>query len=101
MYVKGNFSQVLHIFANNKCKIWHESQQRHVNDVVALVITLPKLTSDTYIEDPEVITLRSPQYILCNYYPSPLKVFGTEFSTSEHVYQWRFLKHYRGGFTST
>ena len=48
---------------------------------------------DTYIEDPEIITIRSPQYVLCNYYPSPLKVFGTEFITSEHAYQWRFLKH--------
>ena len=29
VYAKGNFSSVLHIFANinnNKCKIWHRSQ---------------------------------------------------------------------------
>ena len=48
---------------------------------------------DAYIEDPEVITIRSPQCVLCNYYPSPLKVFGTEFATSEHAYQWRVSKH--------
>ena len=48
---------------------------------------------DAFIEDPEVITVKSPQYVLCNYYLSPLKVFETEFASSEHAYQWRFLRH--------
>ena len=48
-----------------------------------------------YIEDPEVFTIKSPQYILCNYYPLPRNVFETEFASSEHAYQWRFLKHMR------
>ena len=97
VYVKGNFSPVLHTFANinnNKCQISHQSQQM----ACQLCRRLGHHTSETdkcdaYIEDPEIITIRSPQYVLCNYCPSPLKVFGTEFVTSEHAYQWRFLKH--------
>ena len=46
-----------------------------------------------FVEDPDVIIIISPQYVLCNYYPYPLKVFETEFASSEHAYQWRFLKH--------
>ena len=92
MYVKGNFSPVLHTFANinnNKCKILHQSQQR----ACQRCRRLDHHKCDAYIEDPEVITIRSTQYVLCNYYLSPLKVFGTEFATSEHVYQWRVLTH--------
>ena len=97
VYVKGNFSPVLHTFANinnNKCKIWHQSQQMACQRCRRLGHHTSETDNcDAYIEDPEVITIRSPQYVLCNYYPSPLKVFGTEFVTSEHAYQWRFLKH--------
>ena len=60
--------------------------------------SLGHLTSETekcaaFVEDPDVITIRSPQYVLCNFYPSPRKVFETEFASSEHAYQWRFIKH--------
>ena len=91
VYVKGNFSPVLHSFANinnNTSKIWHQSQHLACQRCRCL----GHHTSDAYIEDPEVITIKS-QYVLCNYYPSPLKVFKTEFASSEHAYQWRFLKH--------
>ena len=32
------------------------------------------------------------QYALCNYYHVPLKVFEIKFASSEHTYQYRFLK---------
>ena len=97
VYVKGNFFPVLPTFANidnNKCKVWHQSQKIACQRCHCL----GHLTSETekcaaFVEDPDVITIRSPQSVLCNYYPSPLKVFETEFDSSEHAYQWRFLKH--------
>ena len=97
VYVKGNFSPVLHTVAtinNNKCKIWHQSQKLACQRCRCLGHHTSEMDKcDAYVEDPDVITIRSPQYVLCNYYPSHLKVFKTEFSSSEHVYQWRFLKH--------
>ena len=80
VYVKGNFSPVLPTFANDKCKVWHQSQKI----VWQRCHCLGHLTSETekcaaFVEDPDVIMIRSPQYVLCNYYPSPLKVFETVF----------------------
>ena len=99
MYVKGNFSPVLHNFAYNiinnaKCKIWHQSQHLACQRCRCFGHhTSETKKCDAYIEDPEVITIKSPQYVLCNYYPSPLNVFETEFASSEYAYQWQFLKH--------
>ena len=76
---------------NNKCKIWYQSQKLACQRCQCLGHhTSETDMCDAYIEDPDVITIRSPQYFLCNYYPSHLKVFETEFSSSEHAYQWRF-----------
>ena len=97
VYVKGNFSPVLYTFDtinNNKWKIGHQSQKLAYQRCRCLGHhTSETDRCDAYVEDPDVITIRSPQYVLCNYYPSHLKVFETEFSSSEHAYQWRFLKH--------
>ena len=97
VYVKGNFSPVLHSFANinnNKCKILHQSQHLACQRCRCLGHHTSETNKcDAYIEDTEGITIKSPQYVLCNYYPSPLKVFKTKFASSEHTYQWRFLKH--------
>ena len=97
MYIKRDFSPVLHSFAyinNNKCKIWHQSQHLACQRCCCRGNhTSETKKCDAFIEDPEVITIKSPQYVFCNYYPSPLKVFETEFASSEHTYQWRFLKH--------
>ena len=30
---------------------------------------------------------------MCNYYPSRMKMHGIDFLSSEHAYQWRFLKY--------
>ena len=88
---------MLHTFAiinNNKCKISHQSQKLACQRCRCFGHhTSGTDKCDAYAEDPDVIRIRSPQYVLCNYYPSHLKVFETEFSSSEHAYQWRFLKH--------
>ena len=33
--------------------------------------------------------IRSPSYVMCNYYQCNIKVF----LSSEQAYQWRFVKH--------
>ena len=37
--------------------------------------------------------IKSPKYPMCNYYPSRMKMHGIDFPSSEHAYQWRFLKY--------
>ena len=63
VYVKGNFSPVLHTFANinnNKCKIWHQSQQMACQRCRRLGHHTSETDKcDAYIEDPEIITIRS------------------------------------------
>ena len=97
VYVKGKFSPVLPNFAHidfTKCKIWHPSQDTACQRCRCLGHHTSEVSKcDAYTEDSDVITIRSPQYILCNYNPSPIKVFETEFPSSEHAYQWRFLMH--------
>ena len=48
---------------------------------------------DAYWEDPNVITIKSPQNPLCNYYLSDVQVYGQRFRSSEHAFQWKFAKH--------
>ena len=46
-----------------------------------------------YIEDNDVIAIRSPNCIYNNYYICKITVFYMDFLSSEHAYQWRFAKY--------
>ena len=48
---------------------------------------------DAYTTSTNVITIKSPRYSMCNYYPCTLKIYNEEFASSEHAYQWRFLTY--------
>ena len=97
VYVKGNFSPVLHpsaILGGSKCKVLHKSQHeaclrcRHLNHK-----THETHKCDAYSDDQEVITIKSPLSPLSNYFMCSVKVFGHNFVSSEHAYQWRFLTY--------
>ena len=96
VFVKGNFSPALHptaLIDYNTSRVWHKSQElmcrrcRHTGHVYTNTEACK-----AYCEDPDVITIRSPNYVLCNYFLCPMKIYETEFNSSEHAYQWRFLK---------
>ena len=98
VYVKGNFSPVLHTSAMvnfNKCRVFHKSQEKACDRCKQSSHT----TAETekceafYNDSQNIIAFRSPKNVLCNYYPSPIKMFDKEFPTVEHAYQWRFLKY--------
>ena len=40
-----------------------------------------------------MITIKSPQFVLGNYFPCRMRIFDNEFSSSEQAYQWRYLKY--------
>ena len=46
-----------------------------------------------FFDDSNVITIKSSKNVLSNFYPCGLRVFDTEFKSSEQSYQWRFAQH--------
>ena len=49
--------------------------------------------TDAFNEDSDKILIRSPSYVMCNYYKCNIKVFDKVFQSSEQAYQWRFVNH--------
>ena len=97
VFVKGNFSPVLPSSANLnsiRCRIWHTPQKhacircRHTSHS-----TSETEKCEAFTNDQEVVIIKSPKYPMCNYYPSRMKMHGIDFPSSEHAYQWRFLKY--------
>ena len=97
VYVKGLFSPSIHntcLIDNNKCRIWHKSQDkscarcRHTDHT-----SLNTEKCEAYTDEQDVLSIRSPKNVLCNYYMYPLKVFNTQFMSAEHAYQWRFMMY--------
>ena len=98
VYVKGNFSPVLHATASinfNKCRVFHKAQEKACERCKQIShSTADTDKCDAFCNDcNDIIAFRSPKHVLCNYYPSHIKVFDMEFPTVEHAYQWRFLKY--------
>ena len=46
-----------------------------------------------FFDDSNIITIKSPKNVLSNFYSCGLRVFDTEFKSSEQAYQWRFAQH--------
>ena len=97
MYTKGNFGQSLHTTANinnYKCQVWHKAPKNSCRRCRKLDHNTSQTAKcEAFLCDDDVITIKSPQFVLCNYFPCRVKVFDIEFSSSEHAYQWRYLKH--------
>ena len=97
VFVKGNLTQALHTntfidFA--KCRIWHKKQEL----ACKRCRMIGHLSTDTelckaFINDQNIITIRSSNCVFSNYYMCYLKVFENEFSSSEQAYQWRFMTY--------
>ena len=40
-----------------------------------------------------LMTIKSPNFPMCNYFPCVVKVYGLEFPSAEHAFHWRFLTY--------
>ena len=97
IYVKGKFTPALHPIANinnNRCRVWHKSQ----DNACERCRDTTHRTHDTvkcngYDDNRNAITIKSPKFPMCNYFPCTVKVYGKIFSNSEAAYQWRFLTY--------
>ena len=78
----------------SKCRVLHKSQ----NDACLRCRNLDHKTQEThkcddYTDDLDVITIKSPLSPMSNYFMCSVRVFGHDFMSSEHAYQWRFLTY--------
>lgn len=98
IYVKGNIKQALPdtiTLDYNRCRVSHKTQEQvcarcrkhghsHRNT---------DMCSAYRENDGSVVTIRSPKFVLCNYYPCNIKFSGQNFTSLEQAYQWRFVKY--------
>ena len=45
------------------------------------------------ISDQNVLIVKSPKHPMSNYFPCHIKMHNIYFPSSEHAYQWRFLRY--------
>ena len=83
MYVKGNFTQTLYNIAtisNCKCHVWHKTQTdcrrcRKMDHTT----TQTELCKAFFVCEEKVIIIKSPHFVLCNYFPCRMRIFDNEF----------------------
>ena len=81
------------MISNYKCRVWHKSHADACERCRGLDYNTSDISScEAFSEDPDVITIKSPKFVLSNYYPCHVRMYNTSFRSSEHAYQWRFLK---------
>ena len=97
VYVSGNYSHALHsttIIDHNKCPVWHKAQEMSFTRCRRTDhATNNTERCDAFNEDSDKMLIRSPSYMMCNYYKCNMKVFDKVFQSSVLAYQWRFMKH--------
>ena len=92
LYIRGDFRRVLppYISINNyKLRGMHQSQDLACSRCQYLGHTTNNTEAcDAYCDDQDnIITIRSPKDVLCNFYPCEVKVYGQTFRSSEHAFQ--------------
>ena len=48
---------------------------------------------EAFSSDQNIITIRSPKNVLCNYYMCDIDMYGHTFHSSEQAYQWKFTNY--------
>ena len=48
---------------------------------------------EAYYNNQNVLIVKSPKYPMSNYFPCHIKMHNIDFISSEHAYQWRFLRY--------
>ena len=97
VFVQQSFKRVLPSIVDidhHKCRIIHHSQTlacrrcgflgHGINDTGSCA---------AFLDDSDIVTIRSPNNVLCNFYMCPINIYGHEFSSSEHAYQFKFVSH--------
>ena len=97
IYVRAGFRRALPSVIDidhQGCRILHQSQQKactrcryigHGIDDTGLC--------EAFSSDQNIITIRSPKNVLCNYYMCDIDMYGHTFHSSEQAYQWKFTNY--------
>ena len=72
VYARGNISNDMYsttIINRNKCRVWHNTQETACARCRMIYYTTTYTEHcDALREDPDVILIRYPSYVMCNYY---------------------------------
>ena len=72
VYARGNIANAIHTTAlidQNKCRVWHKTQETACTRCRKTDHTTTNTEScHAFREDPDAILIRSPSYVLYNYY---------------------------------
>ena len=97
IYIKGGCKRALPVIADigsYKCRISHPTQQRACKRCLYVGHSMYDTENcPGYCDNNDIVTIRSPKNVLCNYYPCTVKIYNQTFPSSEHAYQWKFCSH--------
>ena len=98
MYIKAGVTRALPsvVDINHKnCRTFHPSQEKacnrcrytgHCSQNTGLC--------NTYTENADIISIRSQNKVMSNFYQCVVTLDGIVFKSSEHAYQWRLAKYF-------
>ena len=97
LYVRGGFRRVLPPVIDidhQRCRILHKSQDSACKRCRYMGHCHQDTGKcDAYVNDHNIITIRSPNHVLCNYCMCDVDAYVQPFISSEHAYQWKFTSH--------
>ena len=97
LYIKGGFRRALPTEINidhQTCRIQHKSQDLACKRCRYMGHQDQETEKcNAYINNQNMIAIRSPNNALCNYFLCDVNIYGHHFISSEHAYQWKFTSH--------
>ena len=99
IYIKGGCRRTLPSVADigpYRCRIFHSSQKNSCRRCLYVGHSMHETEKcNAYYEHDNMITIRSPNNVVCNYYSCPVTIYNKTFQSSEHAFQWKFCKYIR------
>ena len=98
MYIKSGVTRALPSVVDinhNKCRIFHLSQEKSCNRCrYTGHCSQNTELCNAYTENSDIISIRSQNNVMSNFYKCVVTLDGIDFKSSEHAYQWRLAKYF-------
>ena len=98
MYITGGVTRALPWVVDinhNKCIIFHPSQEKFCNRCrYTWHCSQNSELCNAYTENSDIISIRSQNNVMSNFYQCVVTLDGIDFKSSEHAYQWRLANYF-------
>ena len=98
VYIKAGVTRALPSVVDinhNKCRIFHPSQEKSCNRCrYTGHCSQNTELCNAYTENSDIISIRSQNNVMSNFYQCVVTLDGIDFKSSEHAYQWRLAKYF-------